>query len=171
MFIFSFVFYSFEPLLSYYSTASYGATPSIIAIIFIYLAIFEVVFQTFLGNYIVGKVGEYKLITIGILTLGIGLFLTSMMPSIYGYMITLPIIGFSVLVFGSANSLLSKRDPENVGSLIGVNQFFASLGGILGPIIILSLYEADSSYAFLFILLVTIITAGYLIFSKKLDIT
>jgi len=50
MFVFAFVFYSFEPLLSYYSTTNFDATPTLLAFVFMYIAIFEVGFQTVLGD-------------------------------------------------------------------------------------------------------------------------
>jgi len=48
------------------------------------------------------------------------------------------------LAYGASNSLISKVDPANVGSLFGVNQFFYSLGGALGPVVILAIYQQNS---------------------------
>jgi MFS family permease len=52
----------------------------------------------------------------------------------------------------SVSALISKRtDPDRQGEVLGVNQSFASLGRILGPLAGSILYDADASHVLPFV--------------------
>lgn len=157
------VLYGSETLISFYADYEFGATPQQISVMFVLIGIFEFFYQTVIGNPIINKIGELKFLAITTMLTGLGLFLIIFVPS-YGFMLALiPLTAAGWVGMGACNSYLSKQESDNVATLISVNQFFISLGGAIGPIVIMTSFGIDYAAPFFLSFLLTIF-AGLLIF-------
>jgi MFS family permease len=106
--------------------------------------------------------GEVKLLRMGVVLMILGLaglvgvalqqpsFTTAKLgpdwlkPAFY-FAVSVAVIGFA-FVNPSVSALVSKRaDPSRQGEVLGVNQAFASLGRILGPLLGSVLFQAHAS--------------------------
>ncbi len=124
-------------------------------LVFAYVGLVLMVVQGGIYRRLAGKVPVEKLLTAGVVMMLLGLGGVAAMPVVpyelgnagryiaFFAATALAVGGFS-FVNPSVSALVSRRsDPARQGEVIGVNQSFASLGRILGPMLGLVLFEAD----------------------------
>ena len=130
-----FVFSGMEATLALWCDKVLGMGPQQVGYYLAFAGICGVIVQGWLVGKLAPKIGESRLVLIGLFTLAIGLAGLPYVPE--PIWLVLPIALLSI-GFGFANpslqSLISRAAPENLrGGTMGVAQSANSLGRILGP--------------------------------------
>lgn len=167
MLLFGMVLYGSETLISFYAEGAFHVTPQAISIMFVMIGVFEFGYQTILGERIINRFGEIKFLSGGIFITGIGLFLVPFVGSYEGMLLLIPMIAAGWIGMGACNSYLSKQESENVATLMSINQFFMSLGGTLGPIVIMSSFEISTLAPFALSLALCLAAGIIVLFASK----
>jgi MFS family permease len=123
--------------------------------IFAYVGFVLLLTQGFLYRRLVKKYHEVPLMRLGVgfMFLGlVGLAAVAMAGdsglrgTMFFLALAVGVVGFAFLT-PSAQALISKRsDPARQGEVLGVNQSFAALARILGPVMALVLFKAESTH-------------------------
>ena len=110
--------------------------------------------------------GGVALMILGLTAVGVVAWRTQAGPVAGGPLATLFHVGAAVAVAGfacvnpSVSALISRRtDPHRQGEVLGVNQSFASLGRILGPLAGSVLFDLHPSHTLPFVAAVAVLTA------------
>jgi len=113
-----------------------------VGLLFTYLGFFSALSQGLIVRRYMKKIGEYRFVILGTLTLMVGLLLLSIVekPALLLASAPLAVVGFAMIT-PSLNSLLSRRSRKDVqGGILGANQSLQSLARIAGPMIGLPLF-------------------------------
>ncbi len=125
-------------------------SPSNISLLFVIFGIVGLIMQGFATGKLVKLFGEVKLLIFGVILTGISFFAM-------GLAVTFPLFIMASIALAIGNSfltpllttLLSKHTKkEDQGGILGINQAYASLSNIIGPIIGGALATKHVSYAF-----------------------
>jgi DHA1 family tetracycline resistance protein-like MFS transporter len=154
-----FGFANFEGTLSVFTEAAFQLDERSNFLIFAYIGLVLMIAQGGFYRRLAGKMSEERLLAVGaaMMLLGLaGLAAVAWMAGQGKDVSTLEVsfyCALAVSVFGfafvnpSVTALVSKRsDPGRQGEVLGVNQSFASLGRILGPLIGLILFKLGLSH-------------------------
>ena len=139
-FVATFAFTQFEVTLSLLTRDALNLSARQNFYLFTYLGVMLCLVQGLLVRSLVPRAGEVRLIIIGIVLMGAGLWLTSLVAehrSVTGLILIIPLLvcGFS-FVTPSSQALISRRsDPRRQGEIMGVNQSASAMARILGPVI------------------------------------
>jgi MFS family permease len=122
--------------------------------IFAYVGFVLLLTQGFLYRRLVKKLHEVKLMSLGVGFMFLGLAglaavamatESSLRPTAFFVSLALGVIGFAFLT-PSAQALISRRsDPNRQGEVLGVNQSFAALARILGPVTGVVLFKVEGT--------------------------
>ncbi|WP_409300072.1 MFS transporter [Peribacillus sp. SCS-155] len=128
-----------EPILPLYIVDLGGSSDkaSLLAgVMFSLPGIASTLFAPFWGKW-ADRVGFHKVLTIGLLGGGLGMFAQIIFSSIWGFSISRFIYGiFFCAVFPAINGLVVKSTPDDFrGRAFSLNQTANQLGGMIGPII------------------------------------
>ncbi len=138
-FIATFAFAQFEVTLSLLSREAYRLDEKDNFYLFTYIGITLSIMQGLIVRALAPRIGEPRMIIVGAILMGAGLWLVSMAadrPSTLMLYAIIPVLvgGFSFLT-PSAQALISRRsDPARQGEIMGVNQSASAMARILGPI-------------------------------------
>lgn len=125
-------------------------SPTNISLLFVVFGIVGLIMQGFATGKLVKRFGEIKLLILGVILTGASFFFM-------GVATTFPLFVSASIVLAIGNSflspllttLLSKHTKkEDQGGILGINQAYASLSNIAGPIIGGALATKHVSYAF-----------------------
>jgi MFS transporter, DHA1 family, tetracycline resistance protein len=158
-FLVIFGFANFEGTLSMFTAAAFKLNEQDNFLIFAYVGLVLMVAQGGFYRRFAEKVAEERLLNVGIGMMFLGLaglaavaWMASRNPSASGLQVgfysalACAVFGFA-FVNPSVSALVSKRsDPRRQGEVLGVNQSFAALGRILGPLIGLILFDLGLSH-------------------------
>jgi len=157
-----FGFANFEGTLSLLTKEAFGMGRRDNYLVFAFVGFVLMVAQGGLYRRFAGKVSEESLLAVGLvlMLLGLGgLAVVAWMSTqpdaasslgtrkmMFYIVMACAVTGFA-FVNPSVASLVSRRsDPNRQGEVLGVNQSFAALGRILGPLMGLALFPLDSSH-------------------------
>jgi DHA1 family tetracycline resistance protein-like MFS transporter len=158
-FLVIFGFANFEGTLSMFTASAFNLNDEDNFLVFSYVGLVLMVAQGGFYRRFAGKVSEERLLSIGIGMMFFGLAglaavawmagegkdATQLQVSFY-CSLAAAVFGFA-FVNPSVSALVSKRsDPSRQGEVLGVNQSFAALGRILGPLIGLILFDLGLSH-------------------------
>ncbi len=154
-----FGFANFEATLSLFTEAAFGMGRRDNYLVFAYVGFVLMLAQGGLYRRLAGKVPDEGLLKAGVVMMLLGL--GGMAAIAFGVVggtdpralkwvfyvvMAVAVTGFA-FVNPSASALVSKRsDPQRQGEVLGVNQAFAALGRILGPLLGLTLFGLESSH-------------------------
>lgn len=125
-------------------------SPSSISLLFVIFGVVGLIMQGFATGKLVKIFGEVKLLVFGVILTGLSFFAM-------GLATTFPLFIMASIALAIGNSfltpllttLLSKHTrKEDQGGILGINQAYASLSNIVGPIIGGALATKHVSYAF-----------------------
>jgi MFS family permease len=156
-----FAFAKFEGTLSVLTAAAFGMKDEDNFLVFSYVGFMLMVAQGGFYRRMATKLPEERLINYGVSLMFLGLggltavawFATRETPTDPAALKTGFFLALACAVFGfaflnpSVTALVSKRaDESRQGEVLGVNQAFASLGRILGPLVGLALFFVEPSH-------------------------
>ncbi len=103
---------------------------------FAYIGMIHVFTQGFLIRKLMPKLGEAKMMTIGLVLATIGFTGIAFVNSSTPLALTVTFLGFGMGVFNPSlmGSISLTANPEDQGAVMGVQQSFSALGRIIGPI-------------------------------------
>lgn len=126
-----------EALITLYAGEKFDR--SVLDVAFLFMAIGVVLFVTqgVLLRRLVIVMGEAQLVTLGLVTMGVGLAALAWVPTFAWFYLVGALIAFgNGITFPSFTSLYSKAcQAENAGELLGQSQAMATTGRILGPVL------------------------------------
>ena len=138
-FISTFAFTQFETTLSLLTEKAFNYDDDNNFKLFTFLGVVLSIMQGFVVRSLVQKIGEGRMIILGTLLMGTGLWFVNVAANERSSWILFAIIpvlvaGFSFLT-PSTQALVSRRsDPDRQGEIMGVNQSASALARILGPV-------------------------------------
>jgi DHA1 family tetracycline resistance protein-like MFS transporter len=113
----------------------FGFGPEEVALYFTFIGLVAAIVQGGLIGPLVKRLGEARVVFLGIVTLGVGLGLLPAATTPWLVLVPMALIVFGFSVIGpAAQSLMSQAAPDNVkGGIMGLAQSFASAARIAGP--------------------------------------
>lgn len=117
---------------------------------FAYVGLLMAIVQAGLIGFFSKRLGEYKMLLIGSIVMGLGLTLIPFGP-FWLQFIYFALIAVSNGMLGPAiNSLISKNaDPHKLGQIMGANQSFGSLSRGIGPVVAGTLYDVNFTFPYI----------------------
>ncbi len=135
-------FSAFEPTFALYANWRYGYDEATVGYIFAYVGVVLAITQGVLVGRLARKLGEERLVYIGMLMLGGAIALLPHSPTPLVMMVVIGVLSTgSALLNPSTSSLISKASPFEFGAVLGVSQGLGSLARALGPAIGGKLYD------------------------------
>ena len=128
-------FSGFETTFALFTEKRFGFTEETIGYFFAYIGVVLTIVQGGLVGRTVKRFGEPRVVTGGLLLLGVGLGLIALSRTLVELIVANGILTMG-MAFNSPSltSLISRRsDPEDQGGILGVSQGLASLARIIGP--------------------------------------
>ena len=114
----------------------YNFTSLDLSYIFIYIGIVQVILQGFLIDKLTRKLGEEKLLIIGPIIMGIGIFLMPLFRSVLFFYFTNALLaaGFGIMNTTSTSLISKTAKLAEQGQFLGVAASVASIANIPGPL-------------------------------------
>ncbi len=137
LFIMSFAFSAFPVIMPLLAMVFFGLGSVEMSFFFVYTGFVQIVFQGLVVGKIASRMGEQKMIAVGLTVMTAGVFLLVFFPSLQIFMIltTVTFIGIGLLST-SIPSYVSKITPVNErGGIMGVTQSISSIARVPGPLI------------------------------------
>jgi DHA1 family tetracycline resistance protein-like MFS transporter len=159
-----FAFANFEATLARLTAAAFGMGDDDNFLVFAFIG-FMLMLAGGMYRPLAKRLSEVKLLAggVGLMILGLGAVgfvawsvhggagSTSVLKGLFYAASAVAVAGFAC-VNPSVSALISKRtDPDRQGEVLGVNQSFASLGRILGPLAGSMLFDANASHTLPFV--------------------
>ena len=140
LYLFFHIFSAFavlEGLITLYSGQEFAKGELDVGLLFMWIGVVLFLTQGVLLPRIVNRVGEPRLVAVGIVAMGTGLVAVSLAPTFAGLYPVGTLIAFGLgITFPSFTSLFSKScAAENAGELMGQSQAMATTGRIVGPML------------------------------------
>ncbi|MBS3053284.1 MAG: MFS transporter [Candidatus Aenigmarchaeota archaeon] len=163
VFMVTFMIGGMEATLALYTSERLSFTSAEVGLIFTFIGSVIMIVQ-YIGGSLVNKVGEIRLIRLGLALSGLGFFLLVFASNWISLLVPVAIfVTGNAIVFPSANSLLSKKATGDRGAVLGLATSFRSFGQFVGPLLAGFLYGINHSYAFLG--LAVVILVYFVVFS------
>jgi len=120
----------------------YGYGPAALGLLLGYAGLTQALAQGWLLGKIVARLGEIRLVTVGLVALAIGMFPMGMLSNLDALLVLLGLVSVGYgLASPSVASLISRRTGQHrQGEVLGVNQSALSLARIFGPVAGASIY-------------------------------
>jgi multidrug resistance protein len=124
-----------EGMITYFLGKKFGASELQVAGIFAWIGLFLVITQGVLLRRLDERMGERRLVMLGLLAMGVGLASVALAPSFGWFYAIGPVIAFgNGIAFPSFTSLYSKAlSAGQAGELLAQSQSMATTGRIIGP--------------------------------------
>ncbi len=134
-----------------------------VGILFTFIGFLIMFFQFVSGN-LVNKIGEARMVQIGLFLAGLGYLSLAFISSWLTIILPLAVLTLgNAFVFPSVSSHISKVASRNRGASMGLLSSFQSLGMLFGPLSAGFLYTINQTYAFFG--LTAVVWSYFLIFS------
>lgn len=168
IFILTFALVSVEVVFALYMDVKYGFTPQDIAILFTSGALFGVLIQAFVTDWLLRRFGEGRVITVSLLLTASTLLLLLCSGTFwYILVVTTLFISFTAILRPALNTLLSKMAGQEQGFIAGMNNAYTSLGIIIGPAIAGILFDIHIDLPYLFGGMLILVSLGIHIWQNK----
>ncbi|MCW4035262.1 MAG: MFS transporter, partial [Candidatus Bathyarchaeota archaeon] len=136
-FIVIFAFSAIPVLAPLLGQSYFGFTELEMSYVFMYIGFIQIILQGFLIGRFTKRWGEGNLITIGTLSMAVGVFCLPLFQNLVSFFITLTMMSSGI---GTLNTVLpsfiSKRAPaDEQGGILGVAQSVGSIARIPGPLV------------------------------------
>jgi multidrug resistance protein len=135
LFMMVYAFSSMESSFALFCQHRAGLDPIHVGALLAEIGIFSVIIQGMLIGKLTKRYGEVILTHWGLLLMGIGLIVTTMVDTLLGLILVMPFYAIgSSLINPSISSLISRAaDPDKQGATMGITQGFSALGRVVGP--------------------------------------
>jgi len=119
-----------------YTSYRYGWTPAVLGMTFLLTGVLGVIVQMFLVGPAVGRLGERRVVLLGLLAGASGFVWYGAASAGWVYLLGAPIFALSGLIMPGLQGLMTRRvSPQAQGQLQGANQSLQGIASIVGPLI------------------------------------
>jgi DHA1 family tetracycline resistance protein-like MFS transporter len=119
-----------------YTTYRYGWTPGVLGLTFLLTGVLGVVVQMFLVGPAVSRLGERRVVLIGVACGVAGFAWYGAAATGWAYLTAAPIFAFTGFIMPGLQALMTRRiAPNQQGQLQGANQSLQGIASIIGPMI------------------------------------
>ena len=119
-----------------YTSYRYGWTPGVLGMTFLLTGVLGVIVQMFLVGPAVGRLGERRVVLLGLLAGASGFVWYGAASAGWVYLLGAPIFALSGLIMPGLQGLMTRRvSPQAQGQLQGANQSLQGIASIVGPLI------------------------------------
>lgn len=123
-------------IMALYLEAVFGITEKNIGWFYVAVGAVSVVMRGLILGRLVDRLGEVRVLRLGALSLGLGLFGITLATNPWLFAVVLILVPTgTALLFPCTTSLVTRySDPDEVGQTVGVQQAFGGVSRLLGPI-------------------------------------
>jgi DHA1 family tetracycline resistance protein-like MFS transporter len=119
-----------------YTTYRYGWSPGVLGLTFLLTGALGVVVQMFLVGPAVARLGERRVVLVGLVCGGVGFIWYGAAATGLGYLLAVPVFAFSGFIMPGLQALMTRRvSPSHQGQLQGATQSLQGIASIVGPAI------------------------------------
>lgn len=136
-------FAALTSVLALFLDAEHGVTEETIGYFYSYVGILSFVMRSLFLGPIVERLGEARTVRTGTVILVIGLLAYTVAPNLWVLALIIPLVPIgTALLFPSTTALMSRASPkEELGTTMGVAQFFAGLSRVIAPILATTAFQ------------------------------
>jgi MFS family permease len=155
-------FASLTSVLALFLDAEHGVTEETIGYFYSYVGLLSFVMRSLLLGPIVERLGEARTMRTGTVILVIGLLAYTVAPNLWVLAIIIPLVPIgTALLFPSTTALMSRAAAkEDLGTTMGVAQFFAGVARVLAPILATGAFQRVGHSAPFFFAAATVALVG-----------
>ncbi len=137
LFSMSFAFSAFPVIMPLFAMTFFGLGSVEMSFFFVYTGLVQIVFQGIVVGQIASRIGEAKMIAVGLAVMAASVFLLMFFPSLVMFLILITITFLGIgLVSTAIPSYVSKITPVTErGGIMGVTQSVSSIARVPGPIV------------------------------------
>jgi len=137
LFVMSLAFSAFPVVMPLLAISFFGLKSNTMSFFFVYFGLVQIVFQGLIVGRIAKKVGEKKLIALGLLLMTTGIFFMAVFPNLIIFLIiTTIMVSGSGILQTAIPSFISKVALANErGGVLGIIQGVSSIARVPGPLI------------------------------------
>ncbi len=128
-------FLAMQAILGLYLIDRFGVTQNNIGYFYTFVGAVSVIMRAVLLGPILDRLGEARAMRLGALSMAMGFLAVPLAPSLLLFVPAMMLIPIgTAMLFPTSISLLTQRAPsEEVGQILGVQQSFRGIAGVLGP--------------------------------------
>lgn len=129
-------FAAMTSVVALYLQAEFGVTAKTIGYFFVYIGALSFIMRSVLLGPVVDRIGEYTAMSLGTVSLAIGLMLYPLVPNLWTLIAIMPLVPIgTALLFPSTTSLMSQHSARSdVGAVMGTAQTYAGLSRVIAPL-------------------------------------
>lgn len=142
-FIVSFAFSAFPVIMPLFAMTFFGLGSVEMSFFFVYTGLVQIVFQGIVVGSIASRIGEAKMIAVGLTVMTIGVLLLVFFPSLVMFLVLITITFLGIGLLNTAiPSYISKITPVTErGGVMGVTQSVSSIARVPGPLVAGAVFE------------------------------
>jgi MFS family permease len=129
-------FAAMTSVVSLYLEAEFAITSKTIGYFFVYIGAMSFIMRSVLLGPVVDRIGEYSAMSIGTVSLALGLVLYPLVPNLWTLVAVMPLVPIgTALLFPSTTSLMSQQSARGeVGAVMGTAQAYAGISRVIAPL-------------------------------------
>jgi MFS family permease len=137
LFIMSFAFSAFPVVMPLLAMVFFGLGSVEMSFFFAYTGLVQIIFQGFAVGRIANRIGEQKMIAIGLTIMTVSIFLLVVFPSLIMFLLltTVAFLGIGLLNTSIPSYISKITPPTERGTIMGVTQSVSSIARVPGPLI------------------------------------
>jgi multidrug resistance protein len=129
-------FAAMTSVVSLYLEAEFAITAKTIGYFFVYIGGMSFIMRSVLLGPLIDRIGEYSAMSLGTVSLAIGLALYPLVPNLWTLVAVMPLVPIgTALLFPSTTSLMSQHSARgDVGAVMGTAQTYAGISRVIAPL-------------------------------------
>ena len=129
-------FAAMTSVVSLYLEAEFAITAKTIGYFFVYIGGMSFIMRSVLLGPVVDRIGEYSAMSLGTVSLAIGLALYPLVPNLWTLVAVMPLVPIgTALLFPSTTSLMSQHSARgDVGAVMGTAQTYSGISRVIAPL-------------------------------------
>jgi len=119
-----------------YLEAEFAITAKTIGYFFVYIGAMSFIMRSVVLGPVVDRIGEYSAMSLGTVSLALGLVLYPLVPTLWTLIAVMPLVPIgTALLFPSTTSLMSQHSARgDVGAVMGTAQTYAGISRVIAPL-------------------------------------
>jgi predicted MFS family arabinose efflux permease len=129
-------FAAMTSVVALYLEAEFAITAKTIGYFFVYIGGMSFIMRSVLLGPVVDRIGEYSAMTVGTVSLALGLVLYPLVPNLWTLVAIMPLVPIgTALLFPATTSLMSQCSARgDVGAVMGTAQTYAGISRVIAPL-------------------------------------
>ncbi len=129
-------FAAMTSVVALYLEAEFAITAKTIGYFFVYIGTMSFIMRSMVLGAVVDRIGEYSAMSLGTVSLALGLVLYPLVPTLWTLIAVMPLVPIgTALLFPSTTSLMSQHSTRgDVGAVMGTAQTYAGISRVIAPL-------------------------------------